>query len=241
MKNPGYWLSLFLLSVPVISCVEADWHGDVKLISEYIYRGYSKSRGNPVVQAHLEYQNSAGWFSGVELSQVRFDDILNRDRAEMELQPYLGWSQLLAGDWRGEVSARGYVFDNKLFNHRAEYAELYGSLHYQDWLTVQIAFAPDAYQREVDTLNYELNLRHDLLDNLQLSAGAGYYRAGALLGQNYFYWNAGVSWFATNYLAFDLRYVDSSLHEHYEAEPYLDEFYLRQQDNQYLFSMTLGF
>lgn len=235
------WPRIVLLSALAVASVKAEWHYDVRLITDYIYRGYTKSRSNPVVQAHVEYQNLLGWFGGLDVSQVRFDDSLNQDRAEIELQPYLGWSQAIRSDWRGEMSARGYIFDNKLFNQRAEYVELYGSLHYQDWLSIQIGFAPNAYQRRVDTLNYALNLRHDLLDTVRLSAGAGYYQAGALLGQDYFYWNAGVSWFATDNLAFDLRYLDSNVHPDREAETHHDEFYPRPQENRYQFSVTLGF
>ncbi|MGJ0486985.1 MAG: TorF family putative porin [Methylomicrobium sp.] len=223
------------------SSAQADWHGDLKFLSDYIYRGYSKSRGNPVVQAHVDYQNDTGWFAGLGLSQVRFDDQLNTARAEIEIKPYLGWSLPLSADWRAELSASGYLYDNKLFGHDANYVEIYGSLHYQDWLSARASVAPDAYQRQATVLNYELNYRRDLLDDVQFSAGLGYYQAGALLGQDYFYWNAGISWFVTSYLAIDMRYVDVALSHGPEPGHHADQFYPRQQDNNYQFSITLGF
>jgi uncharacterized protein (TIGR02001 family) len=223
------------------SSAQAEWHGDIKLLSDYIYRGYSKSRGNPIVQGHVDYLDDAGWFAGLGLSQVRFDDQLNADRAEIEIKPYLGWSLPISTDWRTELSVSGYIYDNKIFNHEANYAEFYASLHYQNWLSVRASIAPNAYQRQVDVANYELNVRHDLLDTVQFSAGLGYNQAGALLEQDYFYWNAGTSWFVASYLALDLRYVDASLSPRQSAEINHDEFYPRQQDNKYLFSLTLGF
>ena len=241
IKKRVYWLSTVLLLCSVNSSVHAEWHGSVKLVSDYIYRGYSKSRGNPVVQAHLEYENPDGWFTGVDVSQVRFDDYLNQDRAEMEAQPFLGWNQNINNDWRAVATAKAYIFDNKLFNQRADYAELYASAHYQDWLSLQFSFAPNAYQRNVDTFNYELNLRRDVLDNLLFSTGLGYYQAYSLLGHDSLYWNAGFSWFATDNLALDVRYIDSSLSTHYHSETTHDEFYPRPQDHQYLFSVSLGF
>lgn len=244
VKQAGYRLRTlaFLCWFAVTAQADSAWHGEIALVSDYIYRGYSKSRGNPVVQANLEYQNPLGWYAGIGLSQVRFDDHQASDRAEMELRPYVGWSQSLLAELRGEIMIKGYVFDNKLFNQRAEYAEFYGLLHYQDWLSLQVSFAADAYQRSANTVNYEINLRRDLLDNLQLSTGVGFYQAGSLLGQEFFYWNAGISWFATDNLAIDLRYVDSALqaHQHHDT-PDDSEFYPRQQDNQYLFSLRLGF
>jgi uncharacterized protein (TIGR02001 family) len=220
---------------------QADWHGDLKFLTDYVYRGYSKSRGNPVVQAHVDYQDDAGWFAGLGLSQVRFDDQLNTARAEIEIKPYLGWSLPVSTDWRAEFSVNGYLYDNKVFGHDANYAEIYASLHCQDWLSARASVAPDAYQRQAAVLNYELNYRRDLLDNVQFSSGLGYYQAGALLGEDYFYWNAGISWFVTSYLAIDLRYVDVALSHDHDPEHDPDQFYPRQQDNKYLFSITLGF
>lgn len=236
MKFSG--LCLFFLGLPF---AQAEWHGDIKLLSDYVYRGYSKSRGKPIVQGHVDYLDDAGWFAGLGLSQVRFDDQLNTDRAEIEIKPYWGWSLPLSADWRTELSVSGYVYDNKVFNHEVSYAEFYASLHYQDWLSARASIAPNAYRRQVNVANYELNVRHDLLDTVQLSAGLGYNQAGALLGHDYFYWNAGASWFATSYLAFDLRYVDVALGPTQETEVHHNEFYPRQQDNKYLFSVTLGF
>lgn len=243
----GKFLRLFFLRLASLAItlqlpvVAAEWHGNVKLMSDYIYRGYSKSRGNPVAQGLIEYQNNSGWFGGLAASQIRFDDQINADRAEVEFKPYLGWTVPVAGDLRAELSATGYIFDNKIFNQTANYTELYASLHYQDWLSILVSFAPNAYQRQVDVANYELNFRRDLLDTVQFSTGLGYYQAGSLLGQNYFYWNAGISWFATDYLSIDLRYVDASLNAQQEEENHHDEFYPRPQDNKYLFSVTLGF
>jgi uncharacterized protein (TIGR02001 family) len=223
------------------SSAQAEYHGDIKLLSDYVYRGYSKSRGQPIVQAHVDYLGDAGWFVGLGLSQVRFDDQLNSERAEIEIKPYLGWNLPLSKDWRTELSVSAYIYDNKIFNHDANYAEFYASLHYKDWLSARVSIAPNVYQRQVNLANYELNVRHDLLDNLQFSAGLGYNQAAALLGQNYFYWNAGTSWFVTDHLAFDLRYVDAALIPYHNIDIDHDEFYPRHQDNKYLFSATLGF
>ncbi|MFZ2312924.1 MAG: TorF family putative porin [Methylobacter sp.] len=219
---------------------QADWHGDIKLLSDYVYRGYSKSRGNPVVQGNIDYQDDSGWYAGLAASQVRFDDQKYADRAEIEIKPYLGWSLPLSTDWKGELSVTGYIYDNKIFNHTADYAEFYASLHYKDWLSATASIAPNAYQRHANVADYELTYRRDVLDTVQFSAGLGYNQAGALLGHDYFYWNAGVSWFATSYLSLDVRYVDVAL-PHQDLEDHHDDFYPRQQENKYLFSATLGF
>jgi uncharacterized protein (TIGR02001 family) len=236
LRFSGLYLFIFF-----ISSAQAEWHGDIKLLSDYVFRGYSKSRGNPIVQGHVEYLDDAGWFAGLGASQVRFDDQSAIGRAEIEIKPYVGWSLPISKDWRTELSVTGYIYDNKIFNHDANYVEFYASLHYQDWISFQASIAPDAYQRQAKVANFEINVRRDILDNVQFSAGLGYSKAAALLDQDYFYWNAGTSWFVTPYLALDLRYVDASLSSDQTSEENYDEFYPRPQDNKYLFSVTLGF
>lgn len=225
------------------SSAAADWHGELSLLSDYVYRGYSKSRSNPVVQGRLDYEDAVGWFTGVRISQVSFDDRPNSDHADLEVKPYLGWILPLSDNWKTELSAAGYIFNDKVYAHHADYAEFYAALHYQDWLSARASVAPNAYQRHVTALNYELNYRRDILDTIQFSAGLGYYQAKALLEleDDYFYWNAGVSWFLTSYLSLDVRYVDVHLdRRHYPVLGY-EEFYPRLLENKYLLSLTLGF
>ena len=219
----------------------ADWHAELSLRSEYVYRGYSKNRGNPVVQADLHYQGETGWFLGTGLSQVSFDDHANPDYAELEVKPYFGWNIPLITDWRADLSVSGYVYNDKVFSKDVDYAEFSAALHYRDWLSGRVFFAPDAYQKHVSIPTYELNLRHDLLDTLQFSAGAGYSEAKALLRQDYFYWNAGFSWFLTGYVAVDVRYVDVLLEDYPVIGRFQQRFYPRPLENKYLLSLTVGF
>lgn len=244
-----YWFSGYRHLVLVFSAViltatqvaEAEWHGQLTFLTDYLYRGYSKNRSNPVVQGQLDYQNTSGWFSGVGVSQISFDDRSYREYANVEIKPYIGLSYSIDADWRTELSVSGYIFDGKVFGKSADYAEFYVSLHYKDWISGTASAAPDAYQRDATVLNYELKYRRDILDNLQFSMGLGYFQAGALLDEDYFYWNAGTSWFMTSYLALDIRYVDVDLDDHHGSDIHHHEFYPRLQEDKYLFSVTLGF
>lgn len=230
-----------LCFVAGLTSASADWHGELSFLSEYIYRGYSKSRGGPVVQGRVDYQGEAGWYAGARLSQVSFDDKVNADRAELEAIPYVGWAYSLSTDWKADLSVSGYVYNGKVFSQYANYAEVNGSLHYKDFLSAKIAIAPDAYQLGATVTDYELSYRYDILDNLQFSSGLGYYQAGPILDQDFFYWNVGVSWFVTSYLSLDVRYVDAQLHANDDLGTLQNEFYPRPQENKYLMSATLGF
>jgi uncharacterized protein (TIGR02001 family) len=221
------------------SPAHAEWHGELSFLSDYVYRGYSKSQGNPVVQGHLDYQDDSGWFGGIGLSQVNFDN--QSDHANVEINPYLSWTLPLSAGWKTELSVSGYIYDGKIFTQDANYAEFAAALHYQDWLSGKISVAPNAFQRHAVVPNYELNYRRDILDTVQFSAGLGYYQSVALLGQDNFYWNLGASWFVTSYLTLDARYVDVHLNKHYNSALQNNEFNPGPLENKYLLSITLGF
>ena len=223
------------------SPANADWHGELSFRSDYVYRGYSKSQGNPVIQGLIDYQGEAGWFGGLGLSQVNFDNLPNVSSAVVEIKPYAGWAFPLSTDWSTELSASGYLYNSKIFEQNADYAEFSATLHYQDSLSGKISVAPNAYQRHVTVSGYELNYRRDMLDTVQFSGGLGYSQAGALFGQDYFYWNLGASWFVTSYLTLDARYVDVHLNNYDDSELPGEEFYPRPIKNKYLLSITLGF
>ena len=235
---PVFGLLYLLLG---ISPANADWHGELSFRSDYVYRGYSKSQGNPVVQGLIDYQDESGWFGGLGLSQVNFDNLPNTNSAEVEIRPYMGWALPLATDWSTELSVSGYIYNDKIFEQNSDYAEFSATLHYQDWLSGKISVAPNAYQRHATVPSYELNYRRDILDTLQFSGGLGYSQAGVLLEQDYFYWNLGVSWFVTSYLTLDARYVDVHLNNYDNSQIPGSEFYPRPIKNKYLLSITLGF
>jgi len=219
----------------------ADWHGELSFRSEYVYRGYSKSRGNPVVQADLRYQAESGWLLGTGISQLSFDDHAPAGHADVEVKPYLGWNLAVTEDWRTDLLVSAYIFDNKVFGRNADYEEFSAALRYQDWLSARVFLATDAYQRHATVPDYELNFRRDLLDNFQFSGGLGYSQAVQLLRQDYFYWNMGFSWFPTSYLVIDMRYVDVHLEHYPKSSTYPDAFYPQPLANKYLISITLGF
>ena len=227
----------------LLACValpaHGEWHGAVSFATDYFYRGYSKSRGNPVAQASLSYAHDSGGYAGLDFSQVGFDDQCEADHAQVEFKPYLGWALPLSPEWRAELAASGYVYDGHVFGQDSNYSEVYASLHFRDLLTARFAWAPDAYQRGADILDYEIQGRYDLMDNLRFSAGLGYYQSGSLLEYNSFYWNAGLTWYPHLNISADLRYVDSDAHAYPQGHP--GQFNPRSVVGEALFTISVGF
>ena len=234
------WVGLLYLLLGFAS-VKAEWHGELSFRSDYVYRGYSKSQGDPVVQGLIDYQSKSGFFGGLGLSQVNFNDNANANRAQLEIKPYLGGIIPLSVDWRAELSVSGYLYNGNVFGQNGDYAEFGASLYYQDWLSAKIAVAPNAYQRHTTVPSYELGYRRDIFDSVQFSGGVGYSQSWDLLEQDYFYWNMGASWFVTSYLTLDARYVDAHLTNYDHSKYTPEEFYPSPLVNKYLLSITVGF
>jgi uncharacterized protein (TIGR02001 family) len=234
---------LWVLLVPFtlsMSVYAGGLNGSVTFVSDYAYRGYSKSRGNPVVQGNLEYAHQSGLYGGLGISPVSFDDKAQGNHALVELNPYIGWTLDLSEHWRTDFSVGRYIYAGKINGQNADYNEFYSALHYRDLLTARLAFAYDAYNQNATTLTYELLGRYSLLDTLILSTGLGFNQASQLFDFNYFYWNTGLTWHLNSYVAVDLRYIDSNLNhaEAASADGYLSPHRLRDR---YLLSLSMGF
>ncbi len=198
-----------LAMLPIPRKAGADYSVLVKLTSNYVYRGYSKSRGDPVVQGSLDFEHSSGFFIGTWISQVDFDDGNDEDRATIEVNPYMGWSVSLSEDWRAEAMVAGYIYDGRVYGHGADYSELFGQVHFRDLVTARVGVAYDAYGSSNSIEDYELQARFPLAENVNVSSSIGYEDASSVFGYASLYWNAGVTWFLNKYAALDLRYYDT--------------------------------
>lgn len=240
LKTEGFRYMLFACFAFSLAVDAGEFNGSATITSDYAYRGYSKSRGNPAAQGNLEYSHKSGIYTGLWLSQVSFDNKSVSDRATVELNPYIGWTVDLSEDWRTDLSAGRYIYAGKIAGLDADYNEFHTALHYRDLLSARLSIAYDAYNLKATTLNYELVSRYNLLDTLKLSAGLGLNQAHQLFDANYFYWNAGFTWNVIKHIAVDLRYIDSSLN--LVETTYTDNYFnLQPLSNHYLLSLSAGF
>jgi len=202
----------YLPVIPImlmLACVQdslAEVSGSLSLTSNYFWRGYSKSDNGLAVQGFVDYQHDKGFFAGSWLSQVDFNDDVSSDEARLELSPYIGWSFAPSDDWRADVQLVRYFYDGDIFGMSANYNELYVSAHFRDLFSAQFAYANDAYNQGEATYDSYLSGRYPLTDTLQISAGAGYSAARKVFEYNYYYWDAGLTWYWP-WGGVDIRYM----------------------------------
>jgi uncharacterized protein (TIGR02001 family) len=197
----------------------AEFHGTITGTTNYIYRMYSKSNNLPAIHANLDYQHSIGIYTGVTVSNFdigpsELEEFLGfplefPDQAQVEIIPYVGWSYKFADDWRLDLQYSRYFYDGKVYSFIPDYNEFYVFLHYKDLISAQASYADDFYGIDGDSFFYELTGRYPLTDFLQISGTFGYAQTIDVIGDDYRYWNVGLTG-TYKFVSLDLRYHDAA-------------------------------
>lgn len=206
--------------------------------TNYYYRAYTKSDNNPVFRANVDYEHGSGLYLGTWVSWVDMDDKRYSDRSDVEFYPYLGYLYKLNEDWRFDTAVARYIYNDKVQGRYSDYNEYSFSAKFRDLISGTFSYADDAYNRNEQSLNYELTGRYPLTSTLSASAGVGYNQAYHLLEYDTLYWNAGLTWYFHKFAAMDFRYVD---YYSTRTNPDLGAIELPYITSQFLFSITAGF
>ncbi|MDB6162970.1 MAG: hypothetical protein JWL98_402 [Xanthomonadaceae bacterium] len=96
--------------------------GSVTLLSDDRYHGQSLTDGGPGAQLALAWDRGDGWYTGLQLSHVRFSDADADSGAQLRIAPYVGFVHAL----RPGLSAEAGVQYNRFSTSRHyDYAEMY--------------------------------------------------------------------------------------------------------------------
>ena len=145
---------------------------NVALVSQYIFRGLTQTRGKPALQGGVDYAHSSGFYAGTWLSNISWYTEQNAgtvsapvplsspgpaglpyapnktNSAHVELDLYGGFKGQFASEWGYDLGAIRYLypgtFDNVGAYRRPDTTELYGAIAYQ-WLTFKYSRVLSAY------------------------------------------------------------------------------------------------
>jgi uncharacterized protein (TIGR02001 family) len=129
----------FALSTPVAAQVPVagtglSVGGEAQLMSDYRFRGVSRSDEDPAAQANVTLSHASGFYVGVRattlsgLDNFRLRDPQVRDLGDVEADLYAGYSADLGGGLTLDGGLIYYVFTGD--EGQADYAEPYASLSY---------------------------------------------------------------------------------------------------------------
>ncbi|MBL0029710.1 MAG: hypothetical protein IPO95_11865 [Rhodanobacteraceae bacterium] len=154
------------------------------LTSDYVFRGISQSQEDWALQGELAFEHESGFYGGIWGSSVDFipDDAsyLDEDGANLELDLYVGYSWDLADKWVGDVQVVRYVYPGTNEGVDYDYAELIGSVSYDEMITATIGYSNDVYNLDDDGIYFGLSGSYGLpWWDLSLDGEVGHYSIGS--------------------------------------------------------------
>ena len=193
--------------------------GYVQGVSDYRFRGYSLSGGDPAIQGSVNVNHASGFYAGAWASSLDAD--VTPFYGDVELDLYAGWTGAVASGLTVDVGILRYIYPSNNGNGPADYWEPYASL--STTLGPVGAKFGVAYAPEQDSLFNEDNLYlyTDLSAGIpntpiSLSGHVGYadgvqgpklLTLQSLTDDSGFDYSAGVTWNVTDKLSVSATYV----------------------------------
>lgn len=156
-----------LLALAVCGPAAAQVSGSVALVSDYLYRGVSLSKGESAPQLTLVYDNPDGWYLAAFASRIR----QNGSGWSRQFIGYAGYARRLASGRSWEVGASSYAFPDASGQN---FRELFAGLA-SERVGARVSYAPNYLGQGARTVYAELNASHGLRENLNLFVHAGYF------------------------------------------------------------------
>lgn len=107
-----------------------DLVGEIELLSDYRYRGVSRSDEDPAARGALTLYHANGLYVGARATTLRgIDPYRNRNLGEFQTDFYAGWSGAIGGGFELEAGGSYSLFSGG--QGGSDYGELLAALNYQ--------------------------------------------------------------------------------------------------------------
>jgi uncharacterized protein (TIGR02001 family) len=212
-----------LFSVPTVVLAQAaaapasphTFTANVGVVSDYLFRGVSQTRGGAAIQGGVDYSHSSGLYAGAWASSITWvKDWLGKGSTEIDL--YGGYKNSFAGgDWGYDVGLITYIYPGHgnaqpTFLANPNTTEVYGAISYK-WVTLKYSqaisknfigwYGGPAFTQDTRGSNYlELNAAYDLGNGWGITGHYGMQKVknsvaipGVVTDANYNDWKIGVT------------------------------------------------
>lgn len=200
---------------PIETSRKLEWSVNIGATSDYVFRGYSQSAGDPVIQggADLSY---GMFYAGVWASGLDFGD--GAGSANSEVDFYAGLKHSF-GPIELDAGVIYYLYPNaKDSGAELDFVELKlgASTTIQKFSAGATAFYSPEYTGNLGptwtfegTVGYELPSFQSITPTLSSTIGTTQFEEAG--NTDYVYWNAGISFLAAEKLTLDFRYWDTDV------------------------------
>ena len=181
---------------------------EVTVASDYVFRGYSRSEGDPALQVGLRYRHRSGFFVGGWASTVRFafDDAIG-DPRRAEVRGSTGYARPVGQKWFWNALVVRYEFPGSDDRIDTSYTEVQLSAQYRELISTTVAYSSSYRGHGGSGLFVEVTAGYPLPFKLDLSVGIGYAELDPS-SVNHFYGHAEVGR-TFDRISVNLGYYDS--------------------------------
>ena len=180
-----------LLSMPVAAAGIESQNFTIYLIlsSDYVFRGYTQTDGNPAFQAGVDFEHPSGVLAGLWASNVDFPPREgSAGRGDIEVYAYVGYGVELGRETTLALTVDRYEYPDDASRFGYSYTEIGVALRHLS-TSFSAAYASDALGSGESGVALELVHLTPLPWKLQLGAGVGFYDLEAAFLSDYLYWN----------------------------------------------------
>ncbi len=188
--------------------VAAQVSGSVALVSDYRYRGYSLSAGDPAAQLTVAYDDARGWYAGAFASTVR---VASQAQREVQAIPFVGYAWRVPSGVSFDIGAH---YSTLTGSRSYGYPEIHSGIAFEN-VSATVYYAPRYFGGDAGAVYAELNGSQPLHDRIRLLA-----HIGILLG-NGSNSNGGNPYGSSPYnIAPDRRIVDAQVGIGIDLDPF---------------------
>jgi uncharacterized protein (TIGR02001 family) len=119
---------------------------NVGVVSDYLFRGISQTRGKPALQGGADYSHSSGLYAGIWGSTIKWVSDAQNTNVPLEVDVYGGYKNAFAGgDWNYDLGLITYNYPGTKdvplnASAKANTSEVYGAIGWK-WLTAKYSYA----------------------------------------------------------------------------------------------------
>ena len=197
-----------LLLFVALQVSAAEVNGYALVTTDYVYRGVSHSDEHGAAQIGVDVDFESGFYFGVWGSTIDIGGGTPRQR-DREVNYYLGYSYDVSRRWAIGANAVAYAFPGAKGTIDYDYVEYSLTANYDDRYWLEYGRSPDLYHTGAETEFVSLYTTWPLGGQFDIGAGIGIYDVSELVGDDYSYWEFGVTRLFEK-VALDLRYHESS-------------------------------
>jgi uncharacterized protein (TIGR02001 family) len=195
VRIAGPLLGVLACLTPFAPAHAGEWHASIGGTSDYVAYGLTRSRGEPVAQAHVALSSARGFTAGAFASGA---NLYAGPGISKELAPFVAHRASLSPDVTLGLELTRYVYPDDTSGLGYDYTELRAGIAWRERVEVAIAATPDLSifssrggARDRTAVHVELTGALPLSRRWSLTSGAGYADLSDLFDTGYWYYSAG--------------------------------------------------